>query len=147
VSRVGVEKETVWILPMESAAIITVRVKITLNLAASVRFYLGREEARKFYTKPKHVVNRSNKERLGWLNSTFDLVNWTLVAAALESKPEMAGLWLAKQSIGICATWKNLARIQDILDNRCQNCGTPREDNLHLNRCPNPGCDACFETT
>ncbi len=88
--------------------------------------------------KPKQVINGLNTGGLDWLNSTFDLVDWTLIAAALKSKPEMFGLWLAKQLIGICFTQKNLAQIQDILDNRCPKFSTPREDNLHLNRCPHP---------
>ena len=45
---------------------------------------------------------------------------------------------VVKQAIGICATHKNTA-IQDILDDRCPNCGKRREDNLHLNRCIDPG--------
>jgi hypothetical protein len=57
----------------------------------------------------------------------------------------MLGLWLAKQSIGVCATRKNLARIQDILDNRCPNCGSPREENKHLNRCPDEGRQRKFQ--
>jgi hypothetical protein len=135
---VRAEKETVWILPLESMAIITNGVKITSNLAASVRFHLRQEEAWKFYTNPKQIVNGSNKGGLGWLNLTFKLVGWISIAATLKNKPEMFELWLAEQSIGICATWKNLAQVQDILDDRCPNCGTPCKDNLHLNRRPNP---------
>ena len=46
---------------------------------------------------------------------------------------------MSKQSIGICATQKNTARIQDILNDQCPNCGKQGEDNKHLNRCTNPG--------
>jgi hypothetical protein len=49
----------------------------------------------------------------------------------------MYQLWLSKQCIGICATRWNLARIQDILENICPNCGQARETSTHLNRCPN----------
>ena len=33
-----------------------------------------------------------------------------------------------------------MARIQDILDNKCPNCLRPRETNDHLNRYPDAGC-------
>ncbi len=116
--------------------IITDGVKITSNISSSVRYQLGCAEAQKFYTKAIRIVNGVNKGGLGWSATTFDLVDWISIGEALKRKPEMLGLWLAKQSIGICATRKNLARIQDILDNRCPNCGSPREDNKHLSRCP-----------
>ena len=48
----------------------------------------------------------------------------------------MFQIWLSKQCIGICATRRNMARIQDILDDKCPNCLRPRETNDHLNRCP-----------
>jgi hypothetical protein len=51
----------------------------------------------------------------------------------------MFGLWLSKQSIEVCATRKNLGRIQDILNDRCPNCGSIQEDNKHLNHCPDSG--------
>ncbi len=80
-----------------------------------------------------------NKGGLGWSATTFVLVNWISIGEALKGKPKMLGLWLAKQSIGVCATRKNLARIQDILEDPCPNCGSPGEDNKHLNRFPDEG--------
>jgi hypothetical protein len=38
-----------------------------------------------------------------------------------------------------------MARIQDILDNKCPNCLHPRETNDHLNRCPDAGCTLLFK--
>ncbi len=94
---------------------------------------------KKFYTKAIRIVNRVNKGGLGWSATIFDLVVWISIEEALQGKPKMFGLWLAKQSIRVCATRKNLARIQDILDNHCPNCGSPQEDNKHLNRCSDKG--------
>jgi hypothetical protein len=48
----------------------------------------------------------------------------------------MSQLWLSKQCIGICATRGNLARIQDIRDDRFPNCDQGRETSTHLNCCP-----------
>ncbi len=138
-SRAGNEKPTIWLLPSESVAIIADGVKITSDVSSNVRYQLGHEEACKFYTKAIRTMNGVNKGGLGWHTATFDLVDWKAIGEALKGKPEMLGLWLAKQTIGVCATRKNLARIQDILDDHCPNCGSPREDNKHLNRCPDEG--------
>jgi hypothetical protein len=56
----------------------------------------------------------------------------------------MFQLWLSKQCIGICATRRNMARIQNILDDKCPNCLRPRETNNHLNRCPDAGRTLLF---
>ncbi len=144
-SRAGNKKVTIWLLPLESVAIITDGVKITSNVSSSVHHQLGRAEAQKFYTKAIRIVNGVNKGGLGWSATIFDLVDWISIGEALKGKTEMLGLWLAKQSIGVCTTRKNLARIQDILDNRCLNCGSPWEDNKHLNRCPDKGRQRKFQ--
>jgi hypothetical protein len=59
----------------------------------------------------------------------------------------MFQVWLSKQFIGICATCKNMARIQDILDNKCPNCLKPQETSQHLSRCPDQGCTLLFKET
>jgi hypothetical protein len=138
-SRAGNEKVTIWLLPLESVAIIANGVKITSDVSSNVRYQLGHEEARQFYTKAIRIVNGINKGGLGWSASTFGSVAWTSIGEAPKGKPKMLGLWLAKQSIGVCTTKKNIVRIQDILDDRCPNCGMPQEDNKHLNRCPDKG--------
>jgi hypothetical protein len=137
--RASNKKPTIWLLPLKSVAIIADGVKITSNVSSNIRYQLGCEKARKFYTKAIRTVNGVNKGGLGCHAATFDSVDWKAIGEALKGKPEMLGLWLAKQTIGVCATRKNLARIQDILDDRCPNCGSPREDNKHLNRCPDKG--------
>ena len=100
---------------------------------------LGTEETRRFYTLPVVLVGGINKGGLGWLEEHFNQVAWTELDGALHSKPDMYQLWLSKQCIGICATGRNLARIQDILDNKCPKCGQARETSTHLNRCSDHG--------
>ena len=66
-------------------------------------------------------------------------MNWEASAKAILGRLEGFQLWLLKQSIGVWATQKNTARIQDILDDRCPNCGKRGEDNQHLNQLMDPG--------
>jgi hypothetical protein len=47
----------------------------------------------------------------------------------------MYGIWFAKQAADVCATRYNMARLQDLIDNKCPNCGQV-ERALHLNMCP-----------
>ncbi len=124
---------------MEGAAIIINGATITSSVATSTQFHLGREEGRQFYTRPMRIKNGSNKGGLGWSAAAFNAVDWQANVAALKGKPDTFGLWLSKQAIGVCATKKNLSRIQDILDNRCSNCGSPHKDNKLLNLCTDPG--------
>ena len=42
-------------------------------------------------------------------------------------------------------TQRNLARIQDILDDRCPNCGRGPKRLTHLNRCPDHGRTMLFK--
>ena len=127
------------LLPFEQAAVIVDRVKITSQIAPAICFALGKVEARRFYTKAVDRIRGSNKGGLGWQEEHFNEVDWEALSKTIKRKPKGFQLWLSKQSIGICATQKNTARIQDILDDRCPNCGKQGEDNKHLNRCTNPG--------
>ena len=104
-----------------------------------MRFNLGKIEAQRFYTKAVNRVRGSNKGGLGWTEEAFDTVDWDTLAKVTRINSEGFQLWLSKQAIGVCATQKNTARIQDILDDRCPNCGQRGEDSRHLNRCPDPG--------
>ena len=96
-------------------------------------------EANRFYTKAVDRKHGSNKGGLGWQEEHFEEADWEALAKTIKRKPVGFQLWLSKQSIGICATQKNTARIQDILDDQCPNCGKQDEDSKHLNRCTNPG--------
>jgi hypothetical protein len=133
------------LLPLEKAAVFIDNEKATTDVGPNARYLLGAEEARRFYTSPVVLVRGVNQGGLGWSRERFDQVAWTDLNRALRSKPDMYQLWLSKQCIGICATRRNLARIQDILDDRCPNCGQGPERATHLNRCPDHGRTMLFK--
>ncbi len=133
------------LLPLEKAVVFIDNKKSTTNVGQNVRFLLGTEEARRFYTSPVVLVKGVNKGGLGWSEEHFDQVAWADLDRALRPKPNMYQLWLSKQCIGICATRGNLARIQDILDDRCPNCGHRHETSTHLNCCPDHGRTMLFK--
>ncbi len=126
-------------LPFENIAIMINNKKITSNVAPTICFELGKEEAQKFYTKAIRQVHGSNKGGLGWYNRALNKVDWKEINCALKGRPNGFQLWLSKQAIGVCAMQKNTMQIQDILDDRCPNCRGSREGNKHLNRCHDAG--------
>ncbi len=119
--------------------------KMMTDVGPEVRFQLGREDALRFYMLLVVLVGRVNKGGLGWLRRRFQQVSWSTLELVLLSKPDMYQLWLSKQCIGIHATRRNLACIQDILDDKCPNCGQAQETSTHLNRCPDYGCTLLFK--
>jgi hypothetical protein len=133
------------LLPLEKIAVFVDNKKMTTDVGKEVRFYLGKEEARSFYTKTRQIVNGVNKGGLGWSNERFEAVDWWSLHKVLENKPDMFGLWLSKQQAGVCATRYNIARIQDLLDDKCPNCQLPRERSNHLNHCPDHGRTLLFK--
>ncbi len=133
------------LLPLEKAAVFIDNEKSTTDVGPNVRLLLGTEEARRLYTSPVVLVRGVNKGGLGWSEERFDQVAWADLDHALRPKPNMYQLWLSKQCIGICAARGNLARIQDILDDRCPNCGHRCETSTHLNRCPDHGRTMLFK--
>ena len=132
-------------LPFESVAVVLDGIKLTTDVGPEVRYRLGKEDAERFYTKARDVVQGTNRGGLGWSSQRFHSVAWQSLEAALKSKPDMFQIWLSKQCIGICATRRNMARIQDILDDKCPNCLRPRETNDHLNQCPDAGRTLLFK--
>jgi len=133
------------LLPLERAAVFINGEKATTDVGSQARYVLGAEEARRFYTSPITLVRGVNKGGLGWSTEKFEQVAWVDLDRALRSKPDMYQLWLSKQCVGICATRRNLARIQDILDDRCPNCCQGPERFTHLNRCPDRGRNPPFK--
>jgi hypothetical protein len=127
------------LLPFENIAIILDSKKVTSSVSPAICFALSHEEARRFYTAARHKVRGSNKGSLGWTEEAFNEVDWKAIEQALSCRPNGFQLWLSKQAIGVCATQKNKAQIQDILDDRCPNCGKRGEDNKHLDTCTDPG--------
>ena len=129
-----------WLLlPFENSAVLINNVKITSNVTPKIRFLLGRVDAKKFYTKAKHQVKGSNKGGLGWSTEAFKVVDWEASVKAISGRLEGFQLWLSKQAIGVCATQKHTAHIQDILDDRCPNCGKRGKVNHNLNQCTDLG--------
>ena len=126
------------LLPREKAAIFVEGRKLTEEISDEVRFVLGEAEARCFYTRAK------KKKGLGWSSQRFDQVDFRARGAALAGKPDAYGIWLCKQQSGTCATRKNMARIQDLINDRCPNCLQRGEDAGHLNRCPDEGRQQLF---
>jgi hypothetical protein len=108
-------------------------------VAPAIRFSLGKVDAQRFYTKAADQVHGSNRGGLGWSKEAFDKVDWEALSQALRLKSDSFQLWLSKQSIRVCDTQKNTARIQDVLGDCCPNCGKRGEDNKYLNRCSDPG--------
>ncbi len=133
------------LLPLEKAAVFINNEKTTTDVGPNARYLLGAEEARRFYTSPVVLVRGVNKGGLRWSGEHFNQVAWTVLDRALRSTPDMYQLWLSKQCIGICATRRNLARIQDILDDRCPNCSRGPERSSHLNCCPDHGRSMLFK--
>jgi hypothetical protein len=133
------------LLPREHAAILFQGEKLTSDISSEVRHLLGKEEARNFFTAPSRIVRGVNKGGLGWSAKKFDSIDWLALRDALAGKSDMFGIWLSKQTIGICATWRNLARITGTTDDRCPDClcGPKRHD--HLLQCSSPGRTKLFD--
>lgn len=127
--------ETAALLPMERAALIVNGVKATGDATELVRHMLGREAAKQFFLQPVRKVARINIGGLGWSEHRFNLVDWEGLRDGLKGRPAMFGVWLAKQSIGVCATQWNMA----------PNCHSYREDSAHLNRCMEAGRTLLFK--
>ena len=58
----------------------------------------------------------------------------------------MYGIWLSKQTIGICATQRITSQILGTADDRCPNCLQGPERSCHLNRCIDPGRTRLFDS-
>ena len=122
------------LLPLEKAAVFVNCVKLTTDVSKEVRFCLGESDAWKFYTAPVKMKGGG----LGWSKERFEAVDWRALDKCLATKSDTYGMWLTKQSTGTCATRYNMARLQDLVDNKCPNCGMV-ENATHLNRCPSEG--------
>jgi hypothetical protein len=141
----GVHQQGPKFLSFEKAAIVLDGTKLTTDVGSEVCYRLGKEDVERFYTKPRNVIRGTNRGGLGWSPERFHSVAWDALDAALKSKLDIFQLWLSKQCIGICATRSNMARIQDLLDNKCPNCLRPQERSKHLNRCPDAGQTLLFK--
>jgi hypothetical protein len=134
------------LLPREQAALVIDGQKQTTDTATDLRFYLGKVEARRFFTKATLTRGTTNSGGLGWSVARFDCVEWDILIDVIASKPEMYGIWLAKQTNGSCATRRNMSRILGTTDDRCPNCLVSPEKSFHLNKCHDLGRTKLFET-
>ncbi len=132
------------LLPREQVAAIVAGEKLTSDTAAALRFALGTIEARRFFTRPINIKNQSNKGGLGWHGSKFDAIDWKTLERALAPKPMTYKVWLAKQTVGVCATRRIVARNQNLNDDRCPNCLISPERSTHLNVCLDEGRSLLF---
>lgn len=132
------------LLPREQAAVFVAGGKQTSDTATAIRFELGRIEARRFFTRPVCIKNNTNTGGLGWQGRRFDSIDWITLDAALASKPMTYRMWLAKQTVGVCATRQAVARYQGTDDDRCPNCLVGPERSTHLNRCLEDGRSLLF---
>ena len=65
------------LLLFESEAVLNSRKKITENIAETIRFAKGMEEARNFLVKER-----------GWSDEQFDEIDWTNLHCTLKCKPD-----------------------------------------------------------
>ena len=112
------------LLPQEGAAVIIGGIKATTDISRRARYTLCRVEAECFYV-----------QELDWPTTQFDLVEWDVFHATLDSKPQMYKIWLAKQASGFCPTQAMVSHWIKEHDNKCPNCGN-RETANHFNLCP-----------
>lgn len=133
------------LLPREQAVLIIDGCKQTTDVSRDLRFSLGMEDAKRFFTKPLNIRNGTNTGGLGWTSDRFDCIDWEILRDVLATKPDAYGIWLSKQTIGACATRRAMARIQGTTDDRCPNCLVGPERSTHLNKCLDPGRTNLFE--
>lgn len=132
------------LLPREQAAIFVSGHKQTSDTAKALRLALGLLDARKFFIRPIRMRNDSNIGGLGWTARRFDAIDWKTLDMVLASKPAMYGVWLAKQTVGVCATRRQMARNLGFSDDRCPNCLLGPERSSHLNLCLDDGRSLLF---
>ena len=102
-------------------------------------------EAKRFFTQPINIKQDSNKGGLGWQGRQFDAIDWELLKEVIASKPAMYGVWLGKQTVGVCATRRNVSRYSGLTDDRCPNCLIGPERSTHLNWCMDEGRSLLFD--
>ena len=102
------------LLPGENAAILVKGRKVTGDIADTVRYAKGLEDARRF------LVGEQK-----WSNSQFDQVDWKNLHNTLKNKPDGYRTWLAKQHSGFCGVRDMVAHYSGNpeADTSCPNCG------------------------
>lgn len=80
-------------LPGEDAAVFVRGKKLTSDLIRAIRLEASREKAEEF------LINECK-----WSPEQFNEVDWDMLDAALEKKPDGHKIWLSKQHTGFCGT-------------------------------------------
>ena len=80
------------LLPGKDAAVFVGGKKLTSNLSREIRLEATRENAKKF------LINECK-----WALEQFDEVDWDMLDATLEKKPDGYKMWLSKQDTRFCA--------------------------------------------
>ena len=113
------------LLPTEAVGLFVNQHKITSDPTNSLRYLLGKQEARRFLTTEQE-----------WTEDQFDSVGWDWLHQVLASKLIMFHLWLSKQHSNFCATGLQMKRCKLSDDDRCPSCWSHRERARHLCECP-----------
>ena len=80
-------------LPGEDGAVFVRGKKLTSDLSRAIRLEASREKAEKF------LINGCK-----WSPEHFNEVDWDMLDAVLEKKPDGHKIWLSKQHTGFCGT-------------------------------------------
>ena len=89
----GTRREGKQLLPNEEAAVFVNNRKLTRDLAKTVRYKVGKKQARSY------LINQE-----GWTGKQFGEVDRNRLHWALGNTPEGYKTWLAKQHTGFCGT-------------------------------------------
>ena len=89
----GMRRKVKQLIPSEDAAVFVDNRKLTRDLAKTVRYEVGKEQARNW------LINQE-----GRTGEQFDEVDWNRLHGALGNKPEGYNTGLAKQHTGVCGT-------------------------------------------
>ena len=110
--------------------------KLTGDIAETVRFAKGMEDARNFLVKQQR-----------WSDEQFDEVDWVSLNLALKNKADGYKTWLSKQHSGFCGTRVMVGHYsgEKEADVSCPNCGC-RETAEHLCVCTKTERSRLLET-
>ena len=103
-----------YTLPSEDAAVFVGGKKLTSDLIRAIRLEASREKAKEF------LINECK-----WSSEQFDEVDWDLLDATLEKKPDGYKMWLSKQHIGFCGIILQFSYYRGLKGKQawCPNCG------------------------
>ena len=120
------QQEGKQLLPGEDVAVFVRGKKLTSDLSKAIRFETGREKAKEF------LINECK-----WSKEQFEEVDWDMLDATLEKKPDMYKMWLSKQHTGFCGTRLQVSYYKGLNGEQsgCPNCGRT-ETAAHLCLCP-----------